>query len=294
MKRPAFQFYPADWRNNAKLRRCSWEARGVWLEVMGLMHDSDSYGVLHWSLKEIAQALGAPIKALKELAEKGVLYGVEKGHCDPMIYTPVSGRRPGPPVELLAAQPGPVWYSPRMVRDEYVRNHKGNSSRFGGGSGDAPQPPPKGGIGEGQGDEPNPAPSPRQGDGSTASPSSSSSTSVANATSVDARQRFEMFEGWQPDEVSLKTHLRIMGVPPTAITPQLVAEFVSYWMTRNFANNHGGWCSALVKRAADLKTHFAGAPINGHATRQSRPAGGGITLSDNVGDDDWSAGLDPL
>jgi hypothetical protein len=29
MKRPAFQFYPSDWRNNANLRRCSPAARGV-------------------------------------------------------------------------------------------------------------------------------------------------------------------------------------------------------------------------------------------------------------------------
>ncbi|MNN70310.1 hypothetical protein D3C81_1861540 [compost metagenome] len=103
-----------------------------------------------------------------------------------------------------------------------------------------------------------------------------------------------MFEGWQPDEVNLKTHLRLMAVPANAITPQLLAEFVSYWITRNFSDTHGGWCRALVKRAADLKTQLAGAPANGHATRQSRPAGGGITLADNVGDDDWSSGLDPL
>lgn len=293
MKRPAFQFYPADWRNNAKLRRCSWEARGVWLEVMGLMHDSDSYGVLHWSLKEIAQALGAPIKALKELVEKGVMYGVEKGACEPLIYTPISGRRAGPSVELLAVQEGPIWYSPRMVRDEYVRNHKGNSSRFGANTEDAPPPPPKGGIGEGQGEAPDPAPSAPQGDGSTASPSSSSSTSVANATSVDARRRFEMFEGWEPDEVNLKTHLRLMAIAASDITPQLLAEFVSYWLTRSYADTHPGWCRALVKRAADLKTKSAGATAHGTAPRQSRPAGG-ISLADNVQNDDWADGLDPL
>lgn len=293
MKRPAFQFYPADWRNNAKLRRCSWEARGVWLEVMGLMHDSDSYGVLHWSLKEIAQALGAPIKALKELVEKGVMYGVEKGTSEPMIYTPVSGRKAGPAVELLSAQTGPIWYSPRMVRDEYVRNHKGSSSRFGGGNGDAPPTPPKGGIGDGNGEEPNTAPSAPQGAGSTASPSSSSSTSVANATSVDARQRFEMFEGWQPDEVNLKTHQRLMGVAASDITTQLLDEFVSYWITRSYADTHGGWCRALVKRAADLKIKSAGANANGTAPRQSRPTGG-ISLADNVQDDDWAHGLEPL
>ncbi|MGF6695200.1 hypothetical protein M2318_005301 [Metapseudomonas resinovorans] len=263
MKRPSFQFYPADWRNNAKLRRCSWEARGVWLEVMGLMHDSDHYGVLHWSLKEIAQALGAPLKALKELVDKGVLYGAEKGPCEPLIYIPMSGRKPGPAVELLAAADGPIWFSPRMVRDEYVRTHRGTSSRFGAGNGDGPDPSPKGGFGEGQGEAPKHAPRHRQGDGSTSSPSSSSSPSVANATSVDARQRFEMHEDWQPDEMSLKTQLKMAGMSATAITDAAVSEFVAYWINRNTADNQGGWCHRLVKRAKEQAARSAGAAPQG-------------------------------
>lgn len=165
MRRPSFQFYPADWRNNAKLRRCGWEARGVWIEIMGLLHDSDTYGVLHWPLKEIAQAIGAPMKAVNELVSKGVLYGTEKGACTPMTYRPKSGRVEGEEVTLIEEQQGPVWYSPRMVRDEYVRTKRGESTRFG----DAPSHSPKGGIGEGL----NAPPTRRQGDGSSSSSSSS-------------------------------------------------------------------------------------------------------------------------
>lgn len=130
MKRPSFQFYPADWRNNANLRRCSWEARGVWIEVMGLLHDSDTYGVLRWPLKEIAQALGAPVKLIQELATKGVMKGSDSSECEPFIYTPRSGRKDGDPVLLVPAQPGPIWYSSRMVKDEYVRSIRGDTSRF--------------------------------------------------------------------------------------------------------------------------------------------------------------------
>ena len=68
MSRPSFQFYPDDWRNNSKLRRCSWAARGVWAEVICLMHDGEIYGVLPWTLKEIGRALGCPMTHLKELA----------------------------------------------------------------------------------------------------------------------------------------------------------------------------------------------------------------------------------
>lgn len=242
MKRPAFQFYPADWRNNAKLRRCSWAARGVWIELMGLMHDSDEYGILRWPLKQIAQALGAPMKLIKELVDCGVLYGVESGTCEALIYTPVSGRVRGKPVALVSAQQGPLWYSPRMVRDEYVRNKKGESTRFVGNN-PSPEPSPKGGIGEGQGD----TPSQRQGDGSTSS--SSSSTSVPNGTSVDARQRFEMFEGWQPDELNLVTQLRMQGVGPNLVTDEAVMEFKAYWINRDMADNQGGWCQRLVTHA---------------------------------------------
>lgn len=258
MKRPSFQFYPADWRNNAKLRRCSWAARGVWIELLGLMHDSDEYGVLRWPLRQIAQALGCPLKLLNELVECGVLYGCEKGVCEPMVYTPRSGRRTGTPVTLIDAQHGPVWYSPRMVRDEYVRAVRGESSRFV----DGGNPSPKGGIGAGISD----APTRRQGDGSTSS--SSSSTSVAIATSVDARQRFEMHEDWQPDQVNLTAQLRMQGVQPELVTDELVAEFVAFWCTKSVADSQGGWCHRLVKRAKEqaVLAAAAGAGVGAQAT----------------------------
>lgn len=246
MKRPSFQFYPADWRNNAKLRRCSWEARGVWIELLGLLHDSDNYGVLAWPLKEIAQALGAPVKALKELVDKGVLYGIEKGECEPFVYTPRSGRKEGEPVALVPAQQGPVWFSPRMVRDEYVRTVRGESTRFGEGDGPkkkTPNPSPKGGLGEGQGA----TPSQRQGDGSTSSSSSTSTTTAPTGAYVEARQRFEMHLDWQPDELNLKTQCRAMAVNPDHLTAAMLDEFRAFWVNRDTADSQGGWCHRLVK-----------------------------------------------
>lgn len=63
----------------------------------------------------------------------------------------------------------------------------------------------------------------------------------------DARQRFEMFEAWQPDEVSLATHLRMIGVAAELVTPAAVAEFVSFWLTRpETVNNQAAWCRELV------------------------------------------------
>lgn len=159
MKRPSFQFYPADWRNNAKLRRCSEAARGAWMDILCVLHDSDEYGVLRWPLADIARAAGVNLKLARELVQKDVLKGGDSV-CEPYIYTPRSGRVLGDPVVLVQAEDGePCWYCSRFVRDEYVRQRRGNASQF---SDENPPPKkalkgaskasPKGGIGEWQGD----------------------------------------------------------------------------------------------------------------------------------------------
>jgi hypothetical protein len=40
------KFYPADWRADAMLRLCSIAARGLWAEMMCIMHDAERYGSL--------------------------------------------------------------------------------------------------------------------------------------------------------------------------------------------------------------------------------------------------------
>lgn len=189
MRRPSFQFYPADWRNNANLRRCSWAARGAWIEIMGLLHDSDSYGALHWALKEIAQAIGCPVALVKELASKDVLKGCDSGSCGALIYVPRSGRKDGQPVVLIEAQNGPIWYSSRMVKDEYIREVRGESTRFDGDRKDTPKATPKPTIGE----SPKATPKPIESDGST---SSSSSTGKPSETIVSGGK-----PPMKPDEI---------------------------------------------------------------------------------------------
>lgn len=162
MRRPSFQFYPGDWVSNQKLRRCTLEERGLWMEVMCLMHDSDEYGVLRWPLADIALSIsGASIGLLESLCRKGVLKGkgaflpidAPKGGIGapivtnsntplvvvsaqpgaasgvasgedtglPLVYTPMHARKKGPPVILLEWCDGDVWFSPRMVIDEHLR-----------------------------------------------------------------------------------------------------------------------------------------------------------------------------
>src|SRR5262245_8608246 len=58
-KRPSFQFYPADCRNDPAVRMCSLAARGLWWEMICVMHTCEPYGHL--------VAAGLPIKP-EELA----------------------------------------------------------------------------------------------------------------------------------------------------------------------------------------------------------------------------------
>ena len=219
MKKPSFQFYPADWRNNAKLRRCTWEARGAWLEVMCLLHDSEEYGLLRWSIKELAQAIGAPLKLLKELVDKDVLKGGDKSH-ESLIYIPRSGRVDGDPVTLIVAANSACWYSSRMVIDEHIRQKKGESTRFP----PSPNPSPKGGIGEGFGASLNPSPKPYQSDGSTSSSTTTLNTkelthslSLAQGCVSDA-EKIETENQIQVDSRRIVMALDLVGLP--SVSPQ--------------------------------------------------------------------------
>lgn len=168
-ERPAIQFYPAEWRSNAKLRRCSHAARGAWMDTMCLLHDSDEYGVLRWPLEDIAHAAGLPVALLRELATKGVLKG---GDSDVPAYTyrPFHAGKHGAEVVLVASLPGPCWYCSRFVKDEWKRHQRGKASQFST-TNQPPKAAPMPPIGERQGE----GSGERQGDGPSSSASASSS-----------------------------------------------------------------------------------------------------------------------
>lgn len=186
MTRPSFQFYPGDWQANSNLKRCTHAEKGVWMDVMCLMHDQEEYGILRWSIKEIAQAVGCSAAVLRGLIDKEILKGVEKGKCNSFIYVPRSGRKDGDPVTLIEEQEGPIWYSSRMVKDEYKRKNAGASTRFGEKKEEEPSTPPE------HSQPPRHSPTRRHGEdkgeykGDGSSSSSSSPPSVLNTTDAKA------------------------------------------------------------------------------------------------------------
>ena len=100
------------------------------MDVLCVLHDSDEYGVCRWPLVDLANSASAPIKLVRELVEKDVLKGADKGAA-PYVHTPRHAGQDGEPVVLVEARDGPCWYASRFVRDEWLRERRGAGTRFG-------------------------------------------------------------------------------------------------------------------------------------------------------------------
>lgn len=112
MKRPAFQFYPADWRKDVELQSCSMAAQGLWINAMCLAHECEPYGHLTINGKamtpaQLGRQVGLSAKEsealIEELLDAGVARKTEEG----------------------------VVYSSRMVRDEDLRNRRADGGKAG-------------------------------------------------------------------------------------------------------------------------------------------------------------------
>lgn len=197
---PAFQFYPADWQGNANLRRCTHEERGIWMDVLCILHDSQrgEYGMVRWTIADIANAVGTTPKKLHGLVAKGVLKGSDTDVAA-FVYRPRSARQDGEPVTLIAAQKGPLWYSSRMVKDAYVRHRRGAQTRFESSPHTSPKASPKA--------SPNTSPKPSPKVVLSDGPSSSSSSTDKELLRSSVERVFDgLWKTW-PD-VARKRHSR--------------------------------------------------------------------------------------
>lgn len=112
-ERPWMKFYPSDWRAEPRLRNCGLAARGLWMEMLALMHESGRYGYLLVNGKapsdrQLAIQAGATIDevsaALAELESEGVFSRDRHGTI----------------------------YSRRMIRDEKKAIHAQKNGKKGG------------------------------------------------------------------------------------------------------------------------------------------------------------------
>lgn len=103
VKRPASQFYWGDWLRDTALRSCSLAARGLWIDMLALMHEGTPYGHLR---------VGDTLITTDRLAR---MVGEAPGRVRALL------------AELEAAgvfsrDEGRAIYSRRMVKDERIRN----------------------------------------------------------------------------------------------------------------------------------------------------------------------------
>lgn len=224
MKRPAFQFYPGDWLNDASLRMVSAGARGLWIDMLCIMHQGSEYGYLKVNGKVIlptnlARMTGTTFKEaegyLEELEEAGV-FSRDEGGCI---------------------------FSRRMIRDEEIRE-----ARAAGGS--------KGGnpalMGEKKVNLPaNLQPTP------SSSSSSSSSNTPSRASRFDAQAHLETL-GVEPQIASdwLKTRKTKKLAPTLTAFDDFMAEVEKSGLSANAAaklccsKGWGGFKASWVDESA--------------------------------------------
>lgn len=113
MSNPWMKFYPANWRSEPKLKMCSLSARGLWIELLCIMHEATPYGHLKIGTvtptnEQLSRAVGVSLSdvesGLSELSEAGV-FSITKGG---------------------------VIYSRKMVRDEKRKRINEENGKLGG------------------------------------------------------------------------------------------------------------------------------------------------------------------
>lgn len=135
-RQPWRKFYSKDWRGDAPLRMCSFAARGLWVDLLSLMHESKHCGFLFVdevvpTPRQLAGLLGGSEKEIKtllaELADNGVFSMTGQDMPDDVKALIPTGIPDG------------VILSRRMVRDEAKaaedrKNGKGGGNpKLGGG-----------------------------------------------------------------------------------------------------------------------------------------------------------------
>ena len=113
-KLPALQFYVGDWRKDPGIQGLDYESRGVWLEILLMMHESEDRGKLllcgkAMPIEALAQNLGLDPSKAEQVVSKLEAYGVASRDEDTGALI-----------------------NRRMVREEAKRQAKVKAGRLGG------------------------------------------------------------------------------------------------------------------------------------------------------------------
>lgn len=120
MKLPALQFYPGDWRKDPGVQSLTYEERGIWIEMIFLMHESDRRGKLMLNGKPVSDERLAQLLHLdKQKIKQTINTLLELG------------------VASLCDETGALM-NRRMVRDEELIDKRRKAGQIGGKSGGNP------------------------------------------------------------------------------------------------------------------------------------------------------------
>lgn len=114
-KLPAFMFFTGDWMKDPALRSCSSGARGLWIDMLCLMFESDRRGYL--------QTRTAQPPTLEQLSRM-------TGNCDTVEVSRWLQELEDSGV--VSKSPHGVYFSRRMVRDEHKRELCREAGKLGG------------------------------------------------------------------------------------------------------------------------------------------------------------------
>ncbi|NBA95529.1 helix-turn-helix domain-containing protein [Pseudomonas sp. R5(2019)] len=108
----------------------------------------------------------------------------------------------------------------------------------------------------------------------------------------DERQRFDMFAGWQPADKDIRTQTFIRGVATTEVTPERVAKFIAYQVSKtNNSDTQAGWAYRLVEWIHRSLVQGQANAASAKTSSVRRP--GGITLEQNLSDTSFADGVEP-
>ena len=113
-KLPAMQFYPGDWRKDIGVQSLTFHDRGIWFEMLMLMHESDIRGML------VLNGRPMPVEALARLL--GLDIQVVNQTLSNLITTGVASIEPNSGAIMCR----------RMVRDENIRKVRTEAGKKGG------------------------------------------------------------------------------------------------------------------------------------------------------------------
>ena len=117
MKMPFIKFYVRDWMGDPQLRMCSIAARGLWFEMICLMHGAKRCGFLE---TQAGKPLTDDETSRLTGTFKGDLYTLKQELLDHGV----------PSVEENTG----IWYCRRMVKEEQKRNKCSLAGKAGGGN----------------------------------------------------------------------------------------------------------------------------------------------------------------